>query len=301
MNIELLLIMSHVCSNAGCNKTHSSTRRSVCKGCYDTANPPTDIMEEDDENIPELPEDWMNKPISELLGGHLTQLIKNNIKPIKDILEEQATKIKALEKDNEKLKTDGDKMKGQLKVSEGKVKNLEKDNILMKDILNKQHSYIARQDKLVRSKNLIISGLSEKDALEFHGNVAETDQQKVELILQAMNKDETEFVHCRRVGNEDQGHEGRGRFLLIEFLNQAERNAVRKAGEILSSLDELKHLRLKADLTKEERDEYKRLYAAKDAMVEAHPEERATIRIDKGKLMVGEREVDRIKHSTKLF
>ena len=74
--------------------------------------------------------------------------------------------------------------------------------------------------------------------MEFQGDVADTDQKKVELILQALNKTETEFVHCRRVGNEDQGHEGRGRFLLVEFTNQAERNSVRSEGEKLNELEE---------------------------------------------------------------
>ena len=67
----------------------------------------------------------------------------------------------------------------------------------------------------------------------------------------------------------------------------------------MNQLDELKHLRFKADLTKEERDQYTRLYIAKDALLEAHPGE--NVRVDKGKLFVGEREVDRIKTSTKLF
>ena len=119
------------------------------------------------------------------------------------------------------------------------------------------------------------------------------------MILSALNKTETEIVHCRRVGSEDQGHEGRGRFLLIEFENQTERHAVHEESNKLSLIDELKHLRYKANLTKEEREEYARLYRAKEALTEAHPEE--VVRVDKGKLFVGSDEVDRIKTSTNFF
>jgi hypothetical protein len=119
------------------------------------------------------------------------------------------------------------------------------------------------------------------------------------MMLTAIGKPEIEIANCRRVGTEDQGHEGRGRFLLVEFKNQADRNAVRGEAGKLDGIEELKHLRIKADLTKEEREQYKKLYAARDTLAESNPTE--NVRVDKGKLYVGDRLVDEVKTSSKIF
>ena len=152
---------------------------------------------------------------------------------------------------------------------------------------------------MCRLKNILIAGLSETENLRYDEEEASTDKEKVEMILKAIGKDEVDVAHCRRVGNEDQGHEGRGRFLLVEFTNQTDRNSVRNASEQLSRIEELKHIRMKADLTKEEREEYRRLYNSRDTLAASHPDE--VVRVDKGKLYVGNNMVDQLNTTSRIF
>ena len=287
-----------VCSTCNRQKKGRLDTNGVCKECREGSSASATVPE-DDPDIPPLPADWKTTPISTLLGGHLLQVINNNMKPIRDALEEQKKQIKSLEESNKKLEDDNKDLKQRLKIAETKVKNLEATETKVKTVVTRQQAYIAKQDKMCRLKNVLIGGLSEGNALEYNETVANTDNDKVELVLSALGKSSINIAHCRRVGTEDQGHEGRGRFLLVEFLNQSDRNAVRTASAQLSGIEALKHIRIKADLTKEEREEYKRLYASKDTLAASHPDE--NVRVDKGKLYVGDNVVDQINTTTKIF
>ena len=277
----------------------------VCKECRTPPNgtaaaaAASEALDEGEEGMPALPADWMTTPISTLLGGHLLQLITQKTKPIQDALDKQVKQINELKESNKKLETDNKDLKQRLKIAETKVKNLESSETKIKTVVTRQQTYIAKQDKMSRLKNVLVGGLSESNDLLHDGQTANTDNEKVGMILAAIGKSEVDIAHCRRVGNVDQGHEGRGRFLLVEFANQTDRNSVRNASERLSRIEELKHIRMKADLTKEEREEYKRLYASKDALAASHPGE--NVRVDRGKLYVGENMVDQLKTSSTIF
>ena len=283
-----------ICSTCNQQKKGRLDTNGVCRECRENASASAGA-----EDIPPLPDDWMTTPISTLLGGHLLQVINNNMKPIRDMLEDQKKHIKSLEDSNKKLEGDNKDLKQRLKIAETKIKNLETTEAKVKTVVTRQQAYIAKQDKMCRLKNVLIGGLSEVDALQHNNEVADTDKDKVDLILSAIGQSTISIAHCRRVGTEDQGHEGRGRFLLVEFLNQNDRNAVRAASSQLSNFEHLKNIRIKADLTKEERDEYKRLYASKDTLAANHPNE--DVRVDKGKLYVGNNVVDQINTATKIF
>ena len=294
-----------------CNKNRRGLdSNNACKECRvldtNTADNSVQItVSEDSSDIPALPEDWMRKPLNELLGGHLMILINKNAKLVEDALRDQGKRVKVLEANyalNEAHKTlekEKEKLKQRLIISETKVTNLEKNESTVKDILNKQHSYIVKCDKLKRLKNVIIGGLPENGDLQFDNKNAFTDNEKVNLILQAIGKEEIKSVHCRRIGNEDQGPNKRARYLLVEFSNQSDRNTVRNASSELKNVEVMKNIFIKGDLTKEEREEYKRLYTEKNILAENNPE--VDVRVEKGKLYVGDDLVDQIKTSSKIF
>ena len=288
-----------VCGTCNQRKTRLDNNN-VCKECREAANggaaAPTLA---DVSDVPPLPDNWKTAPISTLLGGHLLLVINQNMKPMHDILTQQTKQIAELQESKKKLEDDNKDLKQRLKIAETKVKNLETNEAKVKTVVTRQQAYIVKQDKMCRLKNILIAGLSESEGLRYNEEEAETDKEKVEMILKAIGKDEVEVAHCRRVGNEDQGHEGRGRFLLVEFINQTDRNSVRNASDQLSRIDELKHIRMKADLTKEEREEYKRLYSSRDTLAASHPDE--VVRVDRGKLYVGDNVVDQLNTTSRIF
>ena len=86
--------------------------------------------------------------------------------------------------------------------------------------------------------------------------------------------------------------------MLVEFKNQSERNGTKNASSLLNNIEELKTIRIKADLTKEERNEYTKLFKAKE---EIEKDENAVVEVNKGKLIVNGNVVDQVNFNKSLF
>ena len=67
----------------------------------------------------------------------------------------------------------------------------------------------------------------------------------------------------------------------------------------LNYIDSLKHLRIKADLTKQDREEYGRLFKFKEDLEKNNPGKLVTY--DKAKVYLENKMVDQFKSSSKLF
>ena len=178
-------------------------------------------------------------------------------------------------------------------VTESKIKNLEEKNDKLKKVVIKQQSQIANQEKSMRRRNVVIGGLDETEPLTLKEEAASSDNEKVKLILDALNLNTIEIVHCRRTGNHDQGPKKLPRFLIVEFATQLDRNAVKAAGAQLNDIPELRGIRIKADLTKDERAEYKRIYDLRDQLALDNPGKTAIV--DKGTVKLDGQEIDRYK------
>ena len=140
-------------------------------------------------------------------------------------------------------------------------RNLEVNNEKLRRVVTKQQSKIAREEKNVRLKNVDIGGLGETEPLSCEENKAATDKEKVKVILRNLNLSQIEFIHCHRTGNQDKD-------LIVEFGKQNDRKEVKASGSNLSNIPDLKNIRIKANLTKAEPDEYKRLYDLKGKLNE---------------------------------
>ena len=113
----------------------------ICRPCRNVEKD-TPLSLENEANelaIPELPEDWMLKPINELLGGHLVQVISRNLKPINDILNDHKKQLKVLNDDNKKLNDS--------------IKALDKENKQLKQKLSLTGTKIVNSEK---NQNIII-------------------------------------------------------------------------------------------------------------------------------------------------
>ena len=113
---------------------------------------------------------------------------------------------------------------------------------------------------------------------------------QVMLILNSLNMGNIDFVSCWRTGTKDYGPQKHPRFLIVEFSNRSDRNAVKARGSQLQSIAELKDIRIKADLTKDERKEYKRLYDLRDQLSREYPGKTATV--DKGVVKLDGQQID---------
>ena len=321
-----------------CNASHASTKRHYCKNCFDnlslsdqskhtkqvandhqqhrqqqhqvhlqqsnecTTAPTTHIAGislEEIQSMSPLSSENLNEPLT---AGMMLKIFSEVIKPINDRLDNHEARITALEQStssnsislNEVKNTSTDNTQ-KLLASDARIKNLEQAQAKLKSVVTKQQTKIAIEDKKSRSRNLVFAGLSETESLVG----ATTDKDKVKYILDTIDLSHINICSCRRTGNKDKGPQDRPRFLIVEFPDQHSRNAVRSAASQLNSIASLKEIRIKADLNKAERDEYKRIYDLRDKLRTENPD--ATVEVTKGSVIMNGSEIDKFKSPTTDF
>ena len=249
------------------------------------------------EALPDLSFADMNQPLT---TGAMSKIIAGAMKPIHERLDDHEKRINKLEENQKdtaqavtKVENDNKNTNKRLDVTETKIKHLEEKNDALKKVVIKQQSQIAIQEKNNRLKNVVVGGLDENNPLVVEGNSASTDSEKVKLILNYLNLSRIDFTRCRRTGNKDQGPQKRPRFLIVEFAKQSDRNEVKAAGPQLQTIPALNDIRIKADLTKEERAEYKRLYDLKDKLCQDNPGK--VVVVDRGAVKLDGQEIDKFK------
>ena len=180
-----------------------------------------------------------------------------------------------------------------------KAKDKEKNERLeqVENTLKEHQKYLSRTDKQARSKRLILAGVPEGN-VKINEAESSDDKVKVEEILRVVNAG-IENANIRRIGKKDQGIDNRPRYLLLEFGSADDRHSVKKNSHKLKENQDTKNFYMKADSTKKERDEYKRLYEVKKRLEEEDPGK--AIKIEYGKLYVENTVVDQISTASSDF
>ena len=99
----------------------------------------------------------------------------------------------------------------------------------------------------------------------------------------------------KRIGAKDQGAEKRPRFILIEFASIDERNRTRKESDKLKNCEDTKMFYWKADKTKKEREEYKRLFNMKKQLEDDENYKDKNVEIKYNKLYVDGKVIDKVQ------
>ena len=256
----------------------------------------------DIEEVPLPNGDWLNKPIAEVTMGQFLKVVTNTISASHENLSNQISginqELKKNEEERKSLQAENKNINEKLKLQDARVKNLEESCKKMKTVITKQQSLIVQHDRDARSKRLIISGISQQE-WELHGQTADTEKDKVKLVLNYLHKGDIDPVYAKRIGNKDQGPQKRPRYLLVEFKDKSDRNEVMTASSELKNDEETKKIRIKADLTKAEREEYSRIYKEKEKL--ESEDNTATVIFERGKLIVNGTVVDQLKFNSSIF
>ena len=238
----------------------------------------------------------LNEPIT---AGMMLKMFQDVMKPIHDKLNDHEKRISTLEQTSSNATASINTMETNYKThnqkfiaAETKIKNLEASQGKLENIITKQQSLITNTNKRERLRNVVLSGLHESEPLGDSG--ALTDRDKVRHILDQVDLQHVRINSCRRTGNKDQGPQQRPRFLIVELPNQEMRNEFKSAGSKLNNIEHLKNIRVKADLSKEERKEYKRIYDLRDKLSEENPT--ATVVVTKGVVLMNGTEIDKYKN-----
>ena len=220
----------------------------------------------------------------------LNDNIKQEVKRITDPMQKQ---LNALESENKTLKAEITLLKNKRKGDEETSQKLAK-------VLKEHQSTLARGDKNDRAKRLLLAGVPESE-VTINGVTSNNDRDKLDEIFKVMNLENVVVTSQRRIGAKDQGTENRPRFILIEFASVDGRNQTRKSSDKLKECEDTKKFYLKADKTKKEREEYKRLYNMKKQLEEDENYKDKTVEIKYDKLYVDGTVIDKVETENEDF
>ena len=226
----------------------------------------------------------MNKLLDAKFNNFELKFKDTILKEVKQITEPIQRSVNDLKAENKELRTQVTTLKAKTKEQDEKLDKVEK-------ALREHHKTLVRSDKDARGKRLILAGVPEAET-PINGVNAKDDDSKVKEIINILGVGEISLVSSRRIGKKDQGVDDRPRYILLEFASYKDRNLIKKNGAKLKEREDSKSFFIKADLSKKERGEYKRLYDLKKNLEEQDPAK--AVRIEYGKLYVDDTIVDQI-------
>ena len=228
-----------------------------------------------------------------------TKLNTFEVKVTENVMQEVRKITDPMKTEIENVKTENNKLKAELTILKANQKTHdEKFEVLEKSVKNQQ-KFLARADKDNRLKRLLIAGVPEEKNITIKGEVATNDRDKASLIIKSCGIKDVKTERVRRIGALDRGTDKRPRFILIEFNSWTDRNLVKKAGDNLKDHPETKYYFFKADVSKEDKEEYTRLYKVKEAITKDNPD--SVVEIKYGKLFVDNVQVDKAKSAHQDF
>ena len=173
--ISVKFVKMPACSR--CNKTQSRLNEGLlCKDCFSKSAAVTS------PNMPELPDNWISEPCSNLSGGELLQIVKQAIKPLQDQINMYISKVV--------------KVEDKCNIAEAKIEQLQEDVSEKAVMINKQSEDIESLKKIVLAqqifcektqrnnlaKNLIITGISTEN-FSYDDQELVTHEEKLNAIF----------------------------------------------------------------------------------------------------------------------
>ena len=208
------------------------------------------------------------------------------------------------------VKSELTSVKKELVDAKHEIGTLKKENVKINESLEDTNAmsennlkYLTNLDRNSRRFNVIIFGVPEDNNLEFateNGvNVsAKNDVDKVSAVIEYLESDKEKIVNMHRLGKKGE----KSRPIKVSFLSVA---SARLALDNSAKLDALKiKVYVKADKTKAEMEEFKRLGKRKYDLQQQYPTDKGEISrvtLSKGVLSLDGNEVDRYKPIQSIF
>ena len=185
-----------------------------------------------------------------------------------------------------------------------KVTDLEQEHKKTKEVGEANLKYLINSDRNARKHNVMIFGLLENDDLVIQNDAEEeivravNDHEKVAAVLSHLESDISKTSYFHRLGAAGDNP----RPIKVYFNSMKEAQTAISNGKNLNQLKE--KIYVKADKTKSEAEEYKRIGKRKSELLLQHPTvdpNNPVVTLAKGILKVNGTEVDRYKSPQTLF
>ena len=232
-------------------------------------------------------------------------VIKDTIQAeLKTALDQCSKDIAAVKKDLGEEKRKVVTLTTQVNEMKTQVAELEKEQKKTKEVGEAHLKYLINSDRNARKQNVIIFGLPENDDLVVENEDEEdsvhaaNDDEKVSAVLSQLQSDISKTSYFHRLGKPGDNP----RPVKVYFISQKEAQLALSNSKKLNEWEA--RIYVKADKTKSEAEEYKRIGKRKAELLLQHPTvdpDNPIVTLSKGILKVNGTEVDRYKTPQTLF
>ena len=193
--------------------------------------------------------------------------------------------IKTLKENSAKI----EKQRLQIELLQRRCDNHEETIDTLKGVIAQQQRSLRAQDSEVRQRNLIVSGISEKDMSDSHG-CYKSNNEKVKALFREMTIPLPTGYSLERLGRPSDQY---ARSIKLNVVSRSNRNEIAsKSTELKTKEAPWNKVYLNYDLHPGDLEENKRLRKKKKALQSLEENKDKEIKIEKGNLMVDGNIVD---------
>ena len=285
----------HECSPPPDDDTHTST----IEGASASAIAPPQVN--DNETLDNVTfgalKAWLTFTNNNLVA-QVEQRLTNEINGVKEELEETKKNVTKLEKELKECKKSTEKVA----TMENKIKKLEESSSKQKTVGENNLKYLINLDRNDRRQNVVIFGVPEDGTdLNINETMSNTDEEKFHAILEFIGAHvQNDISATFRLGKPSVG---KVRPIKAKCSSSSTASVILKEAKKLKNLPNFT-IYIKADKTKGEVEEYRRLGKRKTELLEEYPvdnEENPRVVLEKGVLLLDGVKVDEFKSVQSLF
>ena len=148
-------------------------------------------------NLPELPQNWINEPFQNLTGGHLLRIMLQTNKTITEILDKMSERIETLEIKNLQREVEIQKNMETITSNSDNIEMMQNDVNTLKKGMLQQQIFLENIQRGNLGKNVMITGIPCKDVIH-QGQVLSDTKEKVNAILNeigiTLNENEYQII-----------------------------------------------------------------------------------------------------------
>ena len=275
----------------------------ICRGCR-TGDTDMSIiseeLEEEFQNLPDLPENWFNEPIQNLNGGHILKiLLLGNNKQSRNVeqLSERVSELENTNKINEPRITANTEI---ARTNGEKIEELERTITSMKKTIVNQQEFLEQLQRNNLAKNAMITGIPDTPLI-INNNSIDEPEEKVKAILNELNPNLRNQDYSIRVFDPFTKHDGSiTRSAKVTFTSiDTKKETLANSKTLKDKGNFFRSIYCKNDETKIARSENYRLRKKAKELRDEFPDD--TIKIEKGVLKRNDVQVDKFDLNNQLF
>ena len=286
-----------------CGKSQSKLNRGVlCRECHESRNdensndPLFGLTDQELNDLPELPDDWITKPFQHLTGGHLLKITMMANSAINTKIDKLNKRMDTLETSWQTNITAIDKNKDTIAENERRLAEIDGTLTNVKKTLLNQQNFMEQVQRTHLARNVMITGVP-NDNLAINDSVLTNTDEKVLAILNQLDDGINDSDYELKTFEPPEGRTTHSVKVIFNCMD-TKKKIITEARR-LKDINALNMIYIKNDETKLARSENYRLRVKARALRAQFPN--AAVKIEKGVLKQDGVVVDKFDLNNQIF